>query len=96
MPVQESSSPYVVVSISHWVAGTVRGAGDRWHDPTFGDLARRPVRTSLSCSPSPAWHPPALAAAPELEPEPGMGVMVAQGMFGKDDGQIQWYSHCQH
>uniref|UniRef100_A0A452S2P7 Receptor-type tyrosine-protein phosphatase V n=1 Tax=Ursus americanus TaxID=9643 RepID=A0A452S2P7_URSAM len=37
------------------------------------------------------WHPPDLAAAPELEPEAGMGVMITRGMFGKDDGQIQWY-----
>ncbi|XP_034522936.1 receptor-type tyrosine-protein phosphatase V-like isoform X5 [Ailuropoda melanoleuca] len=37
------------------------------------------------------WHPPDLAAAPQLESEAGMGVMITQGMFGKDDGQIQWY-----
>lgn len=49
------------------------------------------VRTSVFPSPSPGWHPPDLAAAPQLEPEAGMGVMITRGMFGKDDGQIQWY-----
>ncbi|XP_055966499.1 receptor-type tyrosine-protein phosphatase V-like [Sorex fumeus] len=38
-----------------------------------------------------AWHPPELAAAPQLEPGMGMGVVITRGMFGKDDGQIQWY-----
>ncbi|XP_055274751.1 receptor-type tyrosine-protein phosphatase V-like [Moschus berezovskii] len=38
-----------------------------------------------------AWHPPELAAAPQLEPETGMGVLIAQGMFREEDGQIQWY-----
>ncbi|XP_069911039.1 receptor-type tyrosine-protein phosphatase V isoform X3 [Oryctolagus cuniculus] len=37
------------------------------------------------------WHPPALVAAPQLEPEAGMGVVITPGMFGKEDGQIQWY-----
>ncbi|KAF7487075.1 hypothetical protein GHT09_000443 [Marmota monax] len=37
------------------------------------------------------WHPPELAVAPKLEPESGMGVKITPGMFGKDDGQIQWY-----
>ncbi|XP_040133398.1 receptor-type tyrosine-protein phosphatase V isoform X3 [Ictidomys tridecemlineatus] len=37
------------------------------------------------------WHPPELAVAPKLEPETGMGVKITPGMFGKDDGQIQWY-----
>ena len=49
------------------------------------------VRTSLFSSPSPGWRPPDLAAAPQLEPEAGMGVMITRGMFGQDDGQIQWY-----
>ncbi|KAM6165222.1 LOW QUALITY PROTEIN: receptor-type tyrosine-protein phosphatase V-like [Erethizon dorsatum] len=39
-----------------------------------------------------AWHPPELVAAPQLEePGMGMGVVITWGMFGKDDGQIQWY-----
>ncbi|KAM5237789.1 receptor-type tyrosine-protein phosphatase V-like [Ctenodactylus gundi] len=39
-----------------------------------------------------AWYPPELAVAPQLEkPEMGMGVRITPGMFGKDDGQIQWY-----
>ncbi|XP_012872721.1 PREDICTED: receptor-type tyrosine-protein phosphatase V-like [Dipodomys ordii] len=38
-----------------------------------------------------AWHPPELAAAPQLELESGLGVTITRGMFGKDDGQIQWY-----
>ncbi|XP_006890630.1 PREDICTED: receptor-type tyrosine-protein phosphatase V-like [Elephantulus edwardii] len=38
-----------------------------------------------------AWHPPELALAPQLEPEKGMGVVITRGMFGEDDGQIQWY-----
>ncbi|KAI4563427.1 hypothetical protein MJT46_011036 [Ovis ammon polii x Ovis aries] len=47
---------------------------------------------SLVCATVPeAWHPPELAASPQLEPEPGMGVLIAQGMFGEEDGQIQWY-----
>lgn len=41
--------------------------------------------------PSPAWHPLELATAPQLEPKTGMGVIITPGMFGKDDGQIQWY-----
>lgn len=49
------------------------------------------VRASLSSPPSSAWHPPVLAVAPQLEPETGMGVKITPGMFGKDDGQIQWY-----
>lgn len=39
----------------------------------------------------PVWHPPELAEAPQLELGTGMGVTVTRGMFGKDDGQIQWY-----
>ncbi|XP_037351543.1 receptor-type tyrosine-protein phosphatase V-like isoform X2 [Talpa occidentalis] len=38
-----------------------------------------------------AWHPPELVEAPQLEPETGMGVMITRGMFGEDDGNIQWY-----
>ncbi|XP_020920200.1 receptor-type tyrosine-protein phosphatase V-like isoform X4 [Sus scrofa] len=38
-----------------------------------------------------AWHPLELATAPQLEPKTGMGVIITPGMFGKDDGQIQWY-----
>ncbi|XP_013377801.1 PREDICTED: receptor-type tyrosine-protein phosphatase V-like isoform X2 [Chinchilla lanigera] len=39
-----------------------------------------------------AWQPPELAAAPQLEETGmGMGVVITRGMFGKDDGQIQWY-----
>ncbi|XP_004685320.1 PREDICTED: receptor-type tyrosine-protein phosphatase V-like [Condylura cristata] len=38
-----------------------------------------------------AWHPPELGEAPQLEPETGMGVMITRGMFGEDDGKIQWY-----
>ncbi|XP_077013519.1 receptor-type tyrosine-protein phosphatase V-like isoform X2 [Tamandua tetradactyla] len=38
-----------------------------------------------------AWHAPELVAAPQLEPEAGMGVVITRGMFGEDDGQIQWY-----
>ncbi|CAN0572474.1 unnamed protein product [Rangifer tarandus platyrhynchus] len=47
---------------------------------------------SLVCATTPeAWHSPELAAAPRLEPETGMGVLIAQGMFGEEDRQIQWY-----
>ncbi|XP_048213201.1 receptor-type tyrosine-protein phosphatase V-like [Perognathus longimembris pacificus] len=47
---------------------------------------------SLVCSTSAqAWRPPELAAAPRLELEAGLGVTITRGMFGKDDGQIQWY-----
>ncbi|XP_029418032.1 receptor-type tyrosine-protein phosphatase V-like [Nannospalax galili] len=37
------------------------------------------------------WHPPELVEAPQLELETGMNVIITRGMFGKDDGQIQWY-----
>lgn len=37
------------------------------------------------------WHPPELAEAPQVELGTGMGVTVTRGMFGKGDGQIQWY-----
>ncbi|XP_040841719.1 receptor-type tyrosine-protein phosphatase V-like [Ochotona curzoniae] len=37
------------------------------------------------------WHPPELAAAPQMEPEMGMGVVIAWDMFGKEDGRIQWF-----
>nr|XP_045015892.1 receptor-type tyrosine-protein phosphatase V-like isoform X2 [Jaculus jaculus] len=47
--------------------------------------------TLLCTTSAEAWHPPELAAAPQLELETGMGVMITRGMFGKDDGQIQWY-----
>lgn len=39
----------------------------------------------------PAWRPPELAAAPQLAPRPQMGVVLTRGLFGEDDGQIQWY-----
>ncbi|XP_023390544.1 receptor-type tyrosine-protein phosphatase V-like [Pteropus vampyrus] len=38
-----------------------------------------------------AWRPPELAAAPQLAPRPQMGVVLTRGLFGEDDGQIQWY-----
>ncbi|KAM6217313.1 receptor-type tyrosine-protein phosphatase V-like [Rhynchocyon petersi] len=47
--------------------------------------------TLVCATSSKAWHPPELAMAPELEPERGMGVVITRGMFGEDDGQIQWY-----
>uniref|UniRef100_A0A8C0RA31 protein-tyrosine-phosphatase n=1 Tax=Canis lupus familiaris TaxID=9615 RepID=A0A8C0RA31_CANLF len=47
--------------------------------------------TLLCTTSAEGWHPPDLAAAPQLEPEAGMGVLITRGMFGKDDGQIQWY-----
>lgn len=56
------------------------------HSPALGGSSQR-----LTPPPLPAWHPPELAAAPQLEPETGMGVLIAQGMFGEEDGQIQWY-----
>lgn len=40
---------------------------------------------------SPVWHPPELAKDPQLDLGTGMGVTVTRDMFGKDDGQIQWY-----
>ncbi|KAM8949440.1 receptor-type tyrosine-protein phosphatase V-like [Lycaon pictus] len=47
--------------------------------------------TLLCTTSAEGWHPPDLAAAPQLEPEAGMGVLITRGMFGKDEGQIQWY-----
>ncbi|XP_060034530.1 receptor-type tyrosine-protein phosphatase V-like isoform X4 [Erinaceus europaeus] len=38
-----------------------------------------------------AWRPPELAAPPQLEPGNGPGVMISRGMFGEDNGQVQWY-----
>lgn len=29
--------------------------------------------------------------APQLEPGTGMGVIIQRGMFGEDNGQIQWF-----
>lgn len=48
---------------------------------------------SAVCFPSLSlvWHPPELAEAPQLELGTEMGVTVTSGMFGKDNGQIQWY-----
>lgn len=54
----------------------------------MGGAASRPL---FPPSLSPVWHPPELAEAPQLELGTGMGVTVTRGMFGKDDGQIQWY-----
>nr|XP_020139947.1 receptor-type tyrosine-protein phosphatase V-like isoform X2 [Microcebus murinus] len=38
-----------------------------------------------------AWRPPESAPAPQLEPGTEVGVRIVPGMFGQDDGQIQWY-----
>ncbi|XP_072504300.1 receptor-type tyrosine-protein phosphatase V-like isoform X3 [Notamacropus eugenii] len=47
---------------------------------------------TLLCTTFPeAWRPPAMAAAPHLEPEVGAGVVITRDMFGEDNGQIQWY-----
>ena len=56
------------------------------HSPALGGGSQR-----ITPPPLPAWHPPELAAAPRLELETGMGALIAQGMFGEEDGQIQWY-----
>ncbi|EHB03747.1 Receptor-type tyrosine-protein phosphatase V [Heterocephalus glaber] len=64
------------------------------HEVLVSMQASSPV-VSLAWASGPfgqAWHPPELAAAPQLEePEMGLGVMITRGMFGKDDGLIQWY-----
>uniref|UniRef100_A0A8C9HZ51 protein-tyrosine-phosphatase n=1 Tax=Piliocolobus tephrosceles TaxID=591936 RepID=A0A8C9HZ51_9PRIM len=70
--------PSLVPATSYHLSLAVLGRNGLW------------IRSSLS-SPSPAWHPPALAPAPELEPGTEMGVMIPQGILGKDVGQIQWY-----
>ncbi|ELW47686.1 Receptor-type tyrosine-protein phosphatase V [Tupaia chinensis] len=58
-------------------------------------LGRNGLRSralTLVCTTSAeTWHPPELATAPQLELEMGLGVMIPRGMFGEDDGQIQWY-----
>ncbi|XP_023564425.1 receptor-type tyrosine-protein phosphatase V [Octodon degus] len=72
----------LVPATSYRLSLTVLGRNGQWS---------RAV--TLVCTTSAeAWHPPELAAAPQLEdPEMGMGVVITRGMFGKDDGQIQWY-----
>lgn len=72
---------------SHYPVGLTPGApSPAWARPRPGGCSQR-----LTAPPLPAWHPPELAASPQLEPETGMGVLIAQGMFGEEDGQIQWY-----
>lgn len=54
----------------------------------MGCQAPSQVLTVLSI---PSLASPSVSPTPELEPGTEMGVMIPQGMFGKDDGQIQWY-----
>lgn len=73
--------PNLTPTTSYRLSLTVLGRNSRWS---------RAV--SLVCSTSAeAWHPPELAEPPQVELGTGMGVTVMRGMFGKDDGQIQWY-----
>ncbi|XP_030876737.1 receptor-type tyrosine-protein phosphatase V-like isoform X9 [Leptonychotes weddellii] len=73
--------PSLVPATSYRLSLTVLGRNGLWSR----------VVTLVCATSVEGWHPPDLAAAPQLEPEAGMGVMITRGMFGKDDGQIQWY-----
>ncbi|KAF3823219.1 hypothetical protein GH733_010655, partial [Mirounga leonina] len=73
--------PSLVPATSYRLSLTVLGRNGLWSR----------VVTLVCTTSVEGWHPPDLAAAPQLEPEAGMGVMITRGMFGKDDGQIQWY-----
>ncbi|XP_073740719.1 receptor-type tyrosine-protein phosphatase V-like isoform X7 [Callorhinus ursinus] len=73
--------PNLVPATSYRLSLTVLGRNGLWSR----------VVTLVCATSAEGWHPPDLAAAPQLEPEAEMGVMITQGMFGKDDGQIQWY-----
>lgn len=77
-------SPEVLIAWSPDVhlLGTGRGSGGPF------SLMDRPPISSFA---PPDWHPPELAAAPQMEPEMGMGVVIAWDMFGKEDGRIQWF-----
>uniref|UniRef100_A0A8C2QDU8 Receptor-type tyrosine-protein phosphatase V n=1 Tax=Cricetulus griseus TaxID=10029 RepID=A0A8C2QDU8_CRIGR len=73
--------PNLMPATSYRLSLTVLGRNNLWS---------RAV--TLVCTTSTeVWHPPELAEAPQLELGTGTGVTVTRGMFGKDDGQIQWY-----
>ncbi|XP_021018398.1 receptor-type tyrosine-protein phosphatase V [Mus caroli] len=73
--------PNLMPTTSYRLSLTVLGGNHQWS---------RAV--TLVCTTSAeVWHPPELAEAPQVELGTGMGVTVTRGMFGKDDGQIQWY-----
>uniref|UniRef100_A0A8C8TBD1 protein-tyrosine-phosphatase n=1 Tax=Peromyscus maniculatus bairdii TaxID=230844 RepID=A0A8C8TBD1_PERMB len=73
--------PNLMPTTSYRLSLTVLGRNSLWS---------RAV--TLVCTTSAeVWHPPELAKAPQLELGTGLGVIVTHGMFGKDDGQIQWY-----
>ncbi|CAH7206401.1 receptor-type tyrosine-protein phosphatase V [Phodopus roborovskii] len=73
--------PNLMPATSYRLSLTVLGRNDLWS---------RAV-TLVCCTSTEVWHPPELVEAPQLELGTGMGVTVTRGMFGKDDGQIQWY-----
>ncbi|XP_006942926.4 receptor-type tyrosine-protein phosphatase V-like isoform X1 [Felis catus] len=73
--------PGLLPAASYRISLTVLGRNGLWSR----------VVTLLCVTSAEGWRPPDLAAAPQLEPEAGMGVMITRGMFGQDDGQIQWY-----
>ncbi|XP_037067278.1 receptor-type tyrosine-protein phosphatase V-like isoform X1 [Peromyscus leucopus] len=73
--------PNLMPTTSYRLSLTVLGRNSLWS---------RAV--TLVCTTSAeVWHPPELAKAPQLELGTGLGVIITHGMFGKDDGQIQWY-----
>ncbi|XP_060220333.1 receptor-type tyrosine-protein phosphatase V-like [Meriones unguiculatus] len=73
--------PNLLPTTSYRLSLTVLGRNGQWS---------RAV--TLVCTTSAeGWHPPELAEAPQLELGTEMGVTVTSGMFGKDNGQIQWY-----
>ncbi|XP_077628213.1 receptor-type tyrosine-protein phosphatase V-like [Crocuta crocuta] len=73
--------PGLLPATSYRISLTVLGRNGLWSR----------VVTLLCATSAEGWHAPDLVAAPQLEPEAGMGVMITRGMFGQDDGQIQWY-----
>ncbi|XP_029791327.1 receptor-type tyrosine-protein phosphatase V-like [Suricata suricatta] len=73
--------PDLLPATSYRISLTVLGKNGLWSR----------VVTLLCTTSAEGWHAPDLVAAPQLEPEKGMGVMITRGMFGQADGQIQWY-----
>ncbi|XP_037680967.1 receptor-type tyrosine-protein phosphatase V-like [Choloepus didactylus] len=73
--------PNLVPATSYHLSLTVLGSNGLWS---------RAV-TLVCTTAAEAWHAPEFVVAPQLELEAGMGVVITRGMFGEDDGQVQWY-----
>ncbi|XP_053462317.1 receptor-type tyrosine-protein phosphatase V-like isoform X2 [Nycticebus coucang] len=73
--------PNLVPATSYRLSLTMLGRNGLWSQTV----------TLVCATSAEAWHPLELAPAPQLELGTELGVMITPGMFGKDDGQIQWY-----